>query len=80
MPLCALLWIIVLLPIILGAWMAFCCLTEADDEPSLFVALAIVTLLVILTPQLLWYQSVRNVMFPDAPTTLQAEKNIVSNQ
>jgi hypothetical protein len=68
MPLCVLLWILVLLPAAMLAWFLFAMMTDMDSDPAIQGLVLLALALILATPNLLWYQSVRDAMVPpDAP-------------
>lgn len=68
MPLCVLLWILVLLPAAMLAWFVFSVLTDMDGDIAVQGLVLLAFALILATPNLLWYQSVRDAMVPpDAP-------------
>jgi hypothetical protein len=74
MPLCVLLWIIVLLPVAMVVWVAFAKVTDMDGDPAVTVLCGLALLLILAAPNLLWYKAVRDVMAPEAaPVSLNVE-------
>lgn len=76
MPLCVLLWILVLIPAAMLAWFLFAAITEMDGEPAVTGLMVLSILLILAAPNLLWYKAVRNAMLPEAaPVSLTVEKS-----
>jgi len=75
MPLCVLLWILVLLPALMLAWYLFAELTSMDGDVAVQGLMLLSLALILATPNLLWYQSVRDAMVPPnaPPATLTNE-------
>lgn len=73
MPLCVLLWIVILLPVIFWLWCVFASVTKMDADAGITVAVCILLASMLVTPQLLWYKSVRNAMFPSIPAPVLVE-------
>ena len=67
MPLTVLLWILVLLPAAMLAWFLFAMLTDIDGDVAAQGLGLLALALILATPNLLWYQSVRDAMVPDTP-------------
>lgn len=81
MPLCTLLWILVLVPIAMLAWFLFAVMTEMNSDHGVTGFLIMALLLTIAAPNLLWYKAVRDVMMPEAaPMSLSVEKSAKSTK
>ncbi len=75
MPLSVLLWILVLLPAVMVAWVAFASWTDMDGDPAVMGLCGLALMLILAAPNLLWYKAVRDVMAPEsAPVSLSVEK------
>lgn len=75
MPLTVLLWILVLLPAAMLAWFLFAMLTDMDSDPAIHGLVLLALALILATPNLLWYQSVRDAMVPDTPPATLTKEN-----
>ena len=76
MPLCVLLWILVLIPAAMLAWFLFAMMTDMDSDPAVQGLVILSLLLTFTAPNLLWYKAVRDVMLPEAaPVSLTVEKS-----
>lgn len=73
MPLSVLLWLIVLLPAATVLWIFFCHIMVIDGDTAVQGVIILSVLLILATPNLLWYKAVRDVMAPSAPVTLTVE-------
>ena len=74
MPLCVLLWIIVLIPAAALLWFLFSIMTEMDSDPAVFGLFLCALALFLAVPNLLWYQSVRDALVPaNAPAVVLVE-------
>jgi membrane protein YdbS with pleckstrin-like domain len=75
MPLCVLLWIICLIPFAIVAFGILGQLTDMDSDAVCAILAILLLVLIVTTPNLLWYKAVRDVMSPDeSNVTLKLER------
>lgn len=76
MPLCVLLGILVLIPAAFLVWVAIAKLSGMDGDVAVQGIVILALALILATPNLLWYQSVRDAMVPPnaPPVVLTLEK------